>query len=118
MIDERYVDRVAGRHNISLRIGCFCNRGAGDVAFTISRETLVGGEFGQGMTLDDYVRAIGLPSGGAIRVRFASRQTSPTCAGSNNLPPNSSTSGACPMTSRLATPADKRPTVGYSGRPR
>ena len=41
--------------------------GAGEVAFPISRETLVGGEFGEGMTLDDYVRAIGLPSGGAIR---------------------------------------------------
>jgi molybdenum cofactor sulfurtransferase len=67
VVDERYVDRVAGRHNISLRTGCFCNPGAGEVAFTISRETLVGGEFGEGMTLDDYVRAIGLPSGGAIR---------------------------------------------------
>ena len=30
-------------------------------------ETLVGGEFGDGMTLDDYIAAIGLPSGGAIR---------------------------------------------------
>ena len=37
------------------------------MAFTISRETLVGGEFGDGMTLDDYVEAIGLPSGGAVR---------------------------------------------------
>lgn len=67
VVDERYVDRIASRHNISLRTGCFCNPGAGEVAFTISRETLVGGEFGEGMTLDDYVRAIGLPSGGAIR---------------------------------------------------
>ena len=67
VVDERYVDRVAGEHNISLRTGCFCNPGAGEVAFTISRETLVGGEFGEGMTLDDYVDAIGLPSGGAIR---------------------------------------------------
>jgi selenocysteine lyase/cysteine desulfurase len=67
VVDERYVDRIARRHCISLRTGCFCNPGAGEVAFTISRETLVGGEFGHGMTLDDYVRAIGLPSGGAIR---------------------------------------------------
>jgi molybdenum cofactor sulfurtransferase len=67
IIDERYVDRVASRHNVSLRTGCFCNPGAGEVAFTISRETLVGGEFGDGMTLDDYIRAVGLPSGGAIR---------------------------------------------------
>ena len=67
VVDERYVDRVARRHSISLRTGCFCNPGAGEVAFTISRETLVGGEFGEGMTLDDYVDAIGLPSGGAVR---------------------------------------------------
>jgi selenocysteine lyase/cysteine desulfurase len=67
VVDERYVDRVARHHSLSLRTGCFCNPGAGEVAFTISRETLVGGEFGEGMTLDDYVRAIGLPSGGAVR---------------------------------------------------
>jgi molybdenum cofactor sulfurtransferase len=67
VIDERYVDRVARRHKISLRTGCFCNPGAGEVAFTIARETLVGGEFSDGMTLDDYIEEIGLPSGGAIR---------------------------------------------------
>jgi molybdenum cofactor sulfurtransferase len=67
IVDERYVDRVAHRHNVSLRTGCFCNPGAGELAFTISRETLVGGEFGEGMALEDYVRAIGLPSGGAVR---------------------------------------------------
>ena len=67
VVDERYVDRLAGRHNVSLRTGCFCNPGAGEIAFTISRATLVGGEFGEGMALADYVRAIGLPSGGAIR---------------------------------------------------
>jgi molybdenum cofactor sulfurtransferase len=67
VVDERYVDRIARRYKISLRTGCFCNPGAGEVAFTISRETLVGTEFGEGMTLDDYVQDIGLPSGGAIR---------------------------------------------------
>ncbi len=67
VVDERYVDRVARRHNVSLRTGCFCNPGAGEIAFTISRETLVGGEFGEGMTLEDYIREIGLHSGGAIR---------------------------------------------------
>ncbi len=67
VVDERYVDRFAQRHRISLRTGCFCNPGAGEVAFTIARQTLVGGEFSDGMTLDDYVEAIGLPSGGAVR---------------------------------------------------
>ncbi len=67
VVDERYVDLLAHQHNISLRTGCFCNPGAGEVAFTISGETLVGGEFGEGMALDDYLNAIGLPSGGAVR---------------------------------------------------
>lgn len=67
IVDERYVSSIAARYRISLRTGCFCNPGAGETAFTISRETLVGGEFGGGMTLDDYVAAIGLPSGGAVR---------------------------------------------------
>ena len=67
VVDERYVDRVAARHNVSLRTGCFCNPGAGEVAFTISRETLLGGEFGDGMILDDYMEVIGLPTGGAVR---------------------------------------------------
>ncbi len=67
VVDERYVDRIAAAQNISLRTGCFCNPGAGEVAFTISSETLLGGEFGEGMVLEDYIDAIGLPSGGAIR---------------------------------------------------
>lgn len=67
VVDERYVERIANRHNLSLRTGCFCNPGAGEVAFTIARETLVGGEFGEGMVLEDYIHQIGLPSGGAIR---------------------------------------------------
>ena len=67
VVDERYVDRLAGQHNISLRTGCFCNPGAGEVAFTISPETLLGGEFGEGTVLEDYLDAIGLASGGAVR---------------------------------------------------
>ena len=70
VVDERYVDCVATQHRISLRTGCFCNPGAGEVAFTISGETLVGSEFGQGMTIDDYIGELGLPAGGAIRASF------------------------------------------------
>ncbi|MGC9221597.1 MAG: aminotransferase class V-fold PLP-dependent enzyme [Solirubrobacteraceae bacterium] len=67
VVDERFVDREAASRGISVRTGCFCNPGAGELAFTISRETLVGGEFDDVMTLDDYIKALGLPSGGAIR---------------------------------------------------
>jgi selenocysteine lyase/cysteine desulfurase len=67
IIDERYIDRLASSNRISLRTGCFCNPGAGEIAFTVSRETLLGGEFGDAQTLEDYIQRIGLPSGGAIR---------------------------------------------------
>jgi selenocysteine lyase/cysteine desulfurase len=67
-LDERYVDRVAEQQNVSVRTGCFCNPGSGELAFSIDRETLIGGEFDEALIVDEYVRAMGLPSGGAVRV--------------------------------------------------
>jgi molybdenum cofactor sulfurtransferase len=66
-IDERFVDRVAERHNVSVRTGCFCNPGSGELAFSIGKDTLIGGEFDDALILDEYIRAIGLPSAGAVR---------------------------------------------------
>jgi molybdenum cofactor sulfurtransferase len=68
MVDERFVDIVAAAHDISVRTGCFCNSGAGETAFSISRDTLIGAEFDDGMILDDYIRRVGMPTGGAVRV--------------------------------------------------
>jgi molybdenum cofactor sulfurtransferase len=67
-IDERYVDIVAAAHRVSVRTGCFCNSGAGETAFSLTRDTLIGAEFDEGMTLDDFIRAVGMPTGGAVRV--------------------------------------------------
>jgi molybdenum cofactor sulfurtransferase len=66
-VDERFVDIVAAAHNVSVRTGCFCNSGAGETAFSLSRDTLIGAEFAEGMILDDYIRLVGMPTGGAIR---------------------------------------------------
>jgi molybdenum cofactor sulfurtransferase len=68
VVDERFVDLVAAAHNISVRTGCFCNSGAGETAFSISKETLIGAEFAEGMILDEYIKLIGMPTGGAVRV--------------------------------------------------
>ncbi|HET8950210.1 MAG TPA: aminotransferase class V-fold PLP-dependent enzyme [Solirubrobacteraceae bacterium] len=68
VVDERYVDVVAAEHNISIRTGCFCNPGAGEIAFSVTKEMLTEHEFAVGMILDDYIEEVGLPSGGAIRV--------------------------------------------------
>ena len=67
VIDERFVDILAAKHRISVRTGCFCNSGAGETAFSISADTLIGAEFAEGMILDDYIKLIGMPSGGAVR---------------------------------------------------
>jgi selenocysteine lyase/cysteine desulfurase len=68
VVDERYVDVVAAQHGISVRTGCFCNAGAGEIAFSISKDTLIGAEFADGMILEDYIKVVGIPSGGAVRV--------------------------------------------------
>jgi molybdenum cofactor sulfurtransferase len=68
MVDERFVDVVAAAHGVSVRTGCFCNSGAGEIAFSLSKDTLIGAEFDDGMILDDYRERIGMPTGGAVRV--------------------------------------------------
>ncbi len=67
-VDERVVDRLAAAHRVSLRTGCFCNPGAAELAFGVRRESLVGGVEESFLTFDDYVDAVGLQSGGAVRV--------------------------------------------------
>ena len=68
VVDERFVDMVAATHNISVRTGCFCNSGAGEIAFSLSRDTLIAAGFAEGMILDDYIRLVGMPTGGAVRI--------------------------------------------------
>ena len=68
VVDERFVDVVAAAHQISVRTGCFCNSGAGETAFSLSKDTLIGAEFAEGMILDDYIQLVGMPTGGAVRV--------------------------------------------------
>jgi molybdenum cofactor sulfurtransferase len=69
-IDHRTVEAVAGRANISLRTGCFCNPGAGETALELSRTDLVGcfNRVGGRMTMDDFRRCIDGRSTGAVRI--------------------------------------------------
>ncbi|MBW8805991.1 MAG: aminotransferase class V-fold PLP-dependent enzyme [Catenulisporales bacterium] len=70
IVDERAVSRDSAARGISLRTGCFCNPGAGEAAFSISRRLLAGAIRRTTGTIDDYLRQLGLPSGGAVRVSF------------------------------------------------
>jgi selenocysteine lyase/cysteine desulfurase len=77
VVDERAVTRDAAAAGISLRTGCFCNPGAGEWAFGLTKKdvrgpwwlALIGGFLRRNMTtVDDYLDLIGLDSGGAVRV--------------------------------------------------
>ena len=60
----------AGRRNISLRTGCFCNPGAGEVAMGLSKEVMVGclTPLGGRMTYEDIRRCVDGGSSGAVRI--------------------------------------------------
>ena len=73
VVDERTVARDTSAAGISVRTGCFCNPGAGEWAFGLSRRDVRGPWWGAFLrrdmhTVDDYLELIGLPSGGAVRV--------------------------------------------------
>ncbi|MFE7441027.1 aminotransferase class V-fold PLP-dependent enzyme [Streptomyces chartreusis] len=68
VIDERVVARDSSARGISLRTGCFCNPGAGEASFGISMQSLRRAVRNTDGTMDDYLRQLAMPSGGAVRV--------------------------------------------------
>ncbi|MBO1330147.1 aminotransferase class V-fold PLP-dependent enzyme [Streptomyces sp. VRA16 Mangrove soil] len=70
IVDERIVARECSAAGISVRTGCFCNPGAGEEAFAIAPRLLrrTGSGRDRAATIDGYIRRLGLPSGGAVRV--------------------------------------------------
>jgi molybdenum cofactor sulfurtransferase len=71
-IDHRSIEELANRHKISLRTGCFCNPGAGEVALGISRVELdvcfTSPDHADRLTLDDFRLCIDGKSTGAVRI--------------------------------------------------
>ena len=69
-IDHRSIEQEANKHNISLRTGCFCNPGGGELALGISADELTSCFIrnAERMTLDDFRRCIDDKSTGAVRV--------------------------------------------------
>ena len=70
VIDHDVIEEKANRRMISLRTGCFCNPGAGEMALEISRDEIVTcfRDSAAGMTYDDFRRCIDGKSTGAVRV--------------------------------------------------
>ena len=67
VVDERAVARATAAAGISIRTGCFCNPGAGEGAFELTKADWRRALRGGARTLDQYVDLLGLPSGGALR---------------------------------------------------
>ena len=71
-IDHRFIEAKANQSNISLRTGCFCNPGAGEIALGISRMELAACFTSPGhdqrLSLDDFRLCIDGKSSGAVRV--------------------------------------------------
>jgi selenocysteine lyase/cysteine desulfurase len=68
LVDERAVARDTAAAGISLRTGCFCNPGAGEGAFDLSRGHVSRALRTGARTVDEYLDVLGLRNGGAVRV--------------------------------------------------
>ncbi len=68
--DHRLVEAEANKANISLRTGCFCNPGGGEIALGLSQTELVAcfSQSQQRLTLDDFRLCIDGKSSGAVRI--------------------------------------------------
>jgi selenocysteine lyase/cysteine desulfurase len=70
--DHRFIESEANKVNISLRTGCFCNPGAGEVALGISRVELdvcfTRPEYEDRLSIDDFRLCIDGKSSGAVRI--------------------------------------------------
>ncbi|MEU9456837.1 aminotransferase class V-fold PLP-dependent enzyme [Streptomyces sp. NPDC048277] len=68
IVDERVVTRDSAERGISLRTGCFCNPGAGEVAFGLPLDRLRSAARGRLGSMEDYLELLRLPSAGAVRI--------------------------------------------------
>ena len=76
-IDHRFVEERANTWGISLRTGCFCNPGAGEMAMGLERDEIVGClvQSGNRMTVDEFRQCIDDKSTGAVRISFGIAST-------------------------------------------
>jgi selenocysteine lyase/cysteine desulfurase len=75
LVDERRVAGEAAGARFAVRTGCFCNPGAGEAAFDITRRVLRRPLQGAPRTVDEYLALLGLSTGGAVRVSLGVAST-------------------------------------------
>ncbi len=71
-VDHHLVEERANHRGISLRTGCFCNPGAGEMALGLERGEVLTclRQSGDRMTLDEFQQCIDGKSTGAVRISF------------------------------------------------
>ncbi len=69
-IDHQVIEAKASEHRISIRAGCFCNPGAGELALGISSDEMKAcfARSPERMNYDDFRRCVDGKSSGAVRV--------------------------------------------------
>lgn len=70
VVDHRIVEERAAKKNISLRTGCFCNPGAGELALGLSKDEMIRCLHNPGsrMSLEEFWQCIDGNSNGAVRM--------------------------------------------------
>ncbi len=71
LFDWRFIEQSANGENISLRTGCFCNPGAGEVINGLTKADI--GEYFNGshrMTFDQFITVMDGRANGAVRISF------------------------------------------------
>jgi selenocysteine lyase/cysteine desulfurase len=71
-VDHRLVEDRANAWQVSLRTGCFCNPGAGELALGLERNEIVSclARSDDRMTVDEFQQCIDGKSTGAVRISF------------------------------------------------
>jgi selenocysteine lyase/cysteine desulfurase len=75
LVDERAVTRDTAAAGISIRTGCFCNPGAAEKMFDLTRADVTRGLRRDTRTMDEYIGLLGAPTGGAIRASLGLAST-------------------------------------------
>lgn len=77
VLDQQRIEELAGRRGISLRTGCFCNPGAGELALGLSGDEITGcfARSGRRMTYEDFRRCVDDKETGAVRVSLGLAST-------------------------------------------
>jgi selenocysteine lyase/cysteine desulfurase len=76
LFDWRHVEHLANQENISLRTGCFCNPGAGEIINGLTKEDMSKYfDFNHRMTFEEFITVMDGKANGAVRISLGIAST-------------------------------------------